>query len=102
MKNNFKRILALITVILIVLAILATLVIAFLDFPNKQTVFFSCMMCVIFLPIAAWFFMWMYSVLTNRKNIASFRSEEMEETMKKADEIRIEKALAEAEANNQD
>lgn len=102
MKNNFKRILALITVILIVLAILATLVIAFLDFPNKQTVFFSCMMGVIFLPIVAWFIMWMYSVLTNRKNIASFRSEEMEETMKKADEIRIEKALEEAEANNQD
>ena len=94
MKNNVKRILAMITVILIVCFILATLVIAFLDFPNKQTVFFSCMMGVIILPIVGWIILWMYGVLTNRKNVASFRSAEMEETMKKADEIKIEKALS--------
>lgn len=88
MKKNFKRILALITVILIVCFILATLVIAFLDFPNKDTVFFSCIIGIIVLPIMAWIIMWMYSVITNRKNIASFRSEEMEETMQKAEEIK--------------
>ncbi len=102
MKSNFKRILALITVILIVCFIVATLIIAFLDFPNKETVFFSCMMGVIFLPIAAWIIMWMYSVLTNRKNVASFRSEEMEETMRKADEIRIQQALNENLEQEQD
>lgn len=103
--KNVKRILALITVILIVGFILATFVIAFLDFPNKENVFFTCMLCVIVLPIAGWILMWMYSVITNRKNVASFRSEEMEETMKQADEIRIKKALEEAEAatdENQD
>ena len=88
MKKNFKRILALITVILIICLILATFVIAFLDFPNKNTVFFSCMIGTIVLPIMAWIIMWMYSVVTNRKNIASFRSEEMEETMQKAEEIK--------------
>lgn len=98
MKNKFKRVLALITVILIVCFIIATFVVACLDFPNKETVFFSCMMAVIVLPIIAWLLMWMYSVITNRKNIASYRSEEMEETMKQADEIRFKKALKEGAA----
>ena len=88
-----KRILALIIVILIVGFILATLVMAFLDFPNKETVFFTCMLCVIVLPIIAWILMWMFGAATRRKNVASFRSEEMEETMKKADEIRMKQAM---------
>ncbi len=95
--KNVKRILALITVILIVAFILATFVIAFLDFPNKENVFFTCMLCVIVLPIIGWVLMWIIGAVTNRKNVASFRSAEMEETMKQADEIRIKKALAEAE-----
>lgn len=88
-----KRILALFTVILIVGFILATFIMAFLDFPNKENVFFTCILCIIILPIIAWVLMWMFSAATNRKNVASFRSEEMEETMKKADEIRIKQAF---------
>lgn len=101
MKNNFKRILALITVVLIICAIIATLVVAFLDFPNKETVFFSCMMGIIFLPIMAWIIMWMYGVITRNKNIASFRSKEMEETMQKADIIKYEQELAKSKQKDE-
>lgn len=100
MKNNIKRILALITVILIVCFVIATFIIACIDFPGKETVFFGCILGVIFLPIFAWLFLWMYSVLTNKKNIASFRSEEMEETMRKADEIRSLREQGNAEQVN--
>ncbi len=98
--KNIKRIAALLTVILIVGFIIATLVIAFLDFPNKQTVFLSCMAGVIILPIIAWIFLWIIGVLTNRKNIASFRSEEMEETMRQADEIRFRREQEAAASND--
>lgn len=90
-----KRILALLTVVLIVGFILTTFILAFLDFPNKETVFFSCMLCVIVLPVIAWVLMWIISTMTGRKNVASYRTEEMEETMRMADEIRIKKALSE-------
>ena len=33
--------------------------------------------------------------MTGRKNVASYRTKEMEETMKQADEIRFQQALAE-------
>ncbi len=91
--KNLKRILALITVILIVGFILATFVIAFLDFPGKTTVLFTCMLCIIVFPIIAWVLMWMFGAATGRKNVASYRTKEMEETMQKADEIRIKQAL---------
>lgn len=95
-----KRILALVTVIIIMCFIIATFIIACLDFPGKETVFFGCILGVIFLPIFAWFFMWMYSVLTQKKNIASFRSEEMEETMRQADEIRNLRKQEDSNQNN--
>ncbi len=90
-----KQILALLTVILIVGFILATFVMAFLDFPNKENIFFTCVLCVIILPIIAWVLMWIIGAVTGRKNVASYRTEEMEETLKKADEIRFQQALAE-------
>lgn len=90
-----KQILALLTVILIVGFILATFVMAFLDFPNKENIFFTCVLCVIILPIIAWVLMWIISAMTGRKNVASYRTKEMEETMKQADEIRFQQALAE-------
>lgn len=96
--KKVKRILALVTVILIVGFILATLVIAFLDFPGKTTVFFTCMLCIIILPIIAWILMWMIGAATGHKNIASYRTEEMEKTMQKADEIRMKQALDAASA----
>lgn len=98
MKNNLKRIMALITVILIVCFVIATFIIACLDFPNKETVFFSCMIGLIVLPIIGWILMWIFSTITGRKNVASYRTEEMEETMRQADEIRFKKALEEGAA----
>lgn len=88
MVNKLKRILAMTTVVVIVLFIIATFVIACLDFPNKQAVLTSCILGTIFLPIMAWIFLWMHSIITRKKNIASFRSAEMEEIMQKADEIK--------------
>ena len=102
MKNNIKRIVALITVILIVCFIIATFIIACIDFPGKETVFYGCIIGVIFLPIFSWIFLWMYSVLSNKKNIASFRSEEMEETMRQADEIRYLREQETLQQNNTD
>lgn len=97
-----KRILALIAVILIVGFILATFVMSFLDFPNKDTIFFTCMLCCIMLPIIAWILMWIFGAITGRKNVASYRSTEMEETMKKADAIRDEMEFSQAETTEQD
>lgn len=88
MKKNIKRVLALITVILMIGLIIATFIVACIDFPNKETVFPCCILAMIILPIIGWIIMWMYGVITRRKNAASFRSEEMEEIMQKADEIR--------------
>lgn len=88
-----KRILALVTVILIVGFILATFILAFLDFPGKTTIFFTCMLSIIILPIIAWVLMWMIGAATGRKNVASYRTKEMEETLQEADEIRIRQAL---------
>lgn len=102
MKNNLKRTMALITVILIVCFVIATFIIACLDFPNKETVFFSCMIGLIVLPIIGWILMWIFSVVTGRKNVASYRTEEMEETMRQADEIRFKKALEEGAAASEE
>ena len=67
MVNKLKRILAMTTVVVIVLFIIATFVIACLDFPNKQAVLTSCILGTIFLPIMAWIFLWMHSILTRKK-----------------------------------
>lgn len=97
-----KRILALIAVILIVGFILATFVMSFLDFPNKDTIFFTCMLCCIILPIIAWVLMWIFGAVTGRKNIASYRTAEMEETMRKADAIRDEMEYNQSKTTEQE
>lgn len=88
MPQKLKRIFALATVILIALFIIATFVVALLDFPNKMVVFTGLAAGMVFLPIMGWLALWMIGLLTKKKNIASFRSEEMEETMKQAEQIR--------------
>lgn len=96
MPKNLKRVFALIAVALIVLLIVAAAVIAVLDFPNKTSVFASLFAAMIFLPIAAWIFIWLYGIITGKKTIASFRSQEMEQTM--ADAERIKEILAQRES----
>lgn len=88
MPKNLKRVFALIAVALILLLIVAAAVVAVLDFPNKTPVFASLFAAMVFLPIIAWIFLWLYGIITGKKNIASFRSEEMEKTMSDAERIK--------------
>lgn len=94
--KTFKRIAALATVILIVLLIIAALVVAFLDIPDKLPIFTGIAAGMVFLPIFAWLFLMFAGMLTGKKNIASFRSEEMEKTMAQAAQIKEERARAKA------
>ncbi len=96
MPKNLKRVFALIAVALIVLLIVAAAVVAVLDFPNKTPVFASLFAAMVFLPIVAWIFLWLYGIITGKKTMASFRSEEMEKTM--ADAERIKDILAQRES----
>ena len=83
-----KRIMAWIGLVIIGLWILATAAIAILPVPNKGRIFpFFMFGCIIF-PIFLWIAMWIYGAVTGRKNVASFRTEEMEETLRQAEEIR--------------
>lgn len=99
MTQKLKRILALFCVIVIVLFIIAAFVVAIIDFPNKLVVFTGMAAGVVFLPIFAWIFIWMFGILTRKKTIASFRSEEMEKTMEQAEQIKY--ALNHKENSNE-
>ena len=88
MAQKIKQIAALIPVIFMVLFIIATFIVSILDFPNKAPIFTALMSGVIFIPIFLWIFIWMIGILTKKKNIASFRSEEMEKTMEQAELIK--------------
>ena len=93
MKNTLKRIGAIIGLSLIALWLIATVVTAFAPIPGKESIFPVMIAgCVIF-PIMLWIILWLVSVITKKKNIASFRSEEMEETMRQADVIRAETSM---------
>ncbi len=98
MAQKLKRILALIAVIAIFLLVIATFIVALLDFPNKMVVFTGMIAGIIFLPIFAWLLLWMIGILSKKKNIASFRSEEMEKTMAQAEEIKY--VLSQSEKEN--
>lgn len=92
MKNTIKRIFAIIGIIIILGWILASFLIAVLPIPAKATllpVFIAG--CVIF-PIALWIALWLIGVVTKKKNIASFRTEEMEDTMLQAEQIKYNQA----------
>ena len=84
-----KRIMAWIGIGLIGAWILATAVIAIIPFEGKENIFRFFMFGCIILPVFLWIFLWAYGAITGRKNIASFRTKEMEETMRKAEEIRM-------------
>ena len=90
-----KRIMAWIGLGLIGAWILATAVLAVLPVSGKENVFRFFMFGCIILPIFLWIFLWVYGALTGKKNVASFRSAEMEETMRKADEIRMKESETE-------
>ena len=69
-----KRVLAVLALIVFAIWILAMVVLAVfpIDIPNKSTVFMFLTAGCIFFPIMIWMILWMISVITGKKNIASF------------------------------
>lgn len=83
-----RQILAWTGIGLIALWLLATAVIAVFPVPAKDKLFpFFMIGCIVF-PVFIWIGMWIFGAVTGKKNVASFRSEEMEETMRQAEEIK--------------
>lgn len=70
MKQNGKRIAALICVILLVLLYVATLVVSILDFDGSGQLFASCIAATIVLPILLWIYIFLYGKLTQKETIA--------------------------------
>lgn len=100
MNQTIKRIWAIIGLSLIALWLIATVVTAFAPIPGKESIFPVMIAgCVIF-PIMLWIILWLVSVITKKKNIASFRSEEMEKTMRQADEIRAVMSMKENDTDS--
>ena len=93
-----RKILAWIGIIVIALWILATAAIAILPVPNKSQIFPIFMFGCIIFPLFLWIAFWIYGAVTGKKNVASFRTEEMEETMRKAEQIRQEMREKQASA----
>lgn len=87
-----KRILAIIGLIVIGAWIIATAVVAFLSFPGKTVLFPILIFGCILLPIMLWIILWAASAITGKKNVASFRNDEMDDTLKKAEEIKNEES----------
>lgn len=83
-----KRILAVIGLIVIAAWIIATLVIAIIPFPGKELLFPIFIIGCILFPIILWVALWIIGSVTGKKNIASFKTEEMDETERLAEEIK--------------
>ena len=68
-----KRILAILALIVFAIWILAVIVLAIfpIDIPNKSNIFMFLTAGCIFFPIMIWMILWMISVVTGKKNIAS-------------------------------
>ena len=81
-----KRILAVIGLIIIIGWVIATLALAILPIPMKSVLFPIFAAGCVLLPILLWLFLWMISVVTGKKNIASMEvnKENEEETLSKA------------------
>ena len=80
-----KRILAVIGLIVILGWIIATLALAVLPIPMKTVLFPIFAAGCVILPILLWLLLWMISVVTGTKNIATFEvKKDDEETLSKA------------------
>ena len=67
-----KRILAIIGLIVIIGWVIATLALAILPIPMKSVLFPIFAAGCVLLPIILWLLLWMISVVTGKKNIATF------------------------------
>ena len=74
-----KRILAVIGLIVILGWIIATLALAVLPIPMKTVLFPIFAAGCVLLPIILWLLLWMISVVTGKKNIATFEVEKKDE-----------------------
>ena len=80
-----KRILAVIGLIVILGWIIATLALAVLPIPMKTVLSPIFAAGCVILPILLWLLLWMISVVTGKKNIATFEvKKDDEETLSKA------------------
>lgn len=79
MKQNRKRIAALICVVLLVLLYVATLVVSILDFDGSGQLFASCIAATIVLPILLWIYIFLYGKLTQKETIADLFPEHKDE-----------------------
>ena len=84
-----KRILAVIGLIVILGWIIATLALAILPIPMKTVLFPIFAAGCVLLPILLWLLLWMISVVTGKKNIATFEveKEDEEKLSKVADDV---------------
>jgi len=93
-----KRILAVIGLIVILGWIIATLALAILPIPMKTVLFPIFAAGCVLLPIMLWLLLWMISVVTGKKNVATFEvnKNSEEETLSKATKDETEEAISEA------
>lgn len=97
-----KRILAVIGLIVILGWIIATLALAVLPIPMKTVLFPIFAAGCVLLPIILWLLLWMVSVVTGKKNIATFEVEKKdEETLSKATDD-VEEAVNEAAKDSEE
>ena len=94
-----KRIFAVIGLIVILGWIIATLALSILPIPMKSVLFPIFAAGCVLLPILLWLLLWMISVVTGKKNIASMEvNKENEESLSKATKA-VEETLSEDEDN---
>ena len=82
-----KRILAVFGIIIILGWVIATFVMAVIPFPLKSVIFPIFAAGCVLLPIMLWLLLWMISVVTGKRNVATFEVEKNkndEETVSKA------------------
>ena len=93
-----KRILAVIGLIVILGWIIATLALAILPIPMKTVLFPIFAAGCVLLPILLWLLLWMISVVTGKKNVATFEvnNDKDEETLSKATKDDVDAAVNEA------
>ena len=97
-----KRILAIIGLIVIIGWIVATLALGILPIPMNTVLFPIFAAGCVILPILLWLLLWMISVVTGKKNIATFEvKKDDEETLTKvADDV--EEAVNEAAKDSEE
>ena len=95
-----KRILAIIGLIVIIGWIVATLALGILPIPMNTVLFPIFAAGCVILPILLWLLLWMISVVTGKKNIATFEvKKDDEETLSKASDD-VEETIDKATEDN--